>query len=132
MNEDIIAWVVGGIFALLLPVLIWAVVLRYKYIKKYGVPKAPADINEIKERLRSHSIQIETKDFFLVKRHKNTNFRYRKLYQQADGVWTLDVEIRDQNVIAYIAEFKSSISCFLNWRYSGYIDHPRLMTEFQD
>jgi len=86
---------------------------RRRAIARFGSPLIPADIEELHAHLGQRIFTVLAADFTLVKRRKRRALLERA-YPQADGIWTLAIELEDERVVAFEARFRSNRSWLLN------------------
>ena len=96
------------------------VVLTYWYIHKirelhvkFGKPVPPKDISEIYKHTSKGKIEIIESDFEVIAQ-RNGHTHFRKVYVKPDGEWMLEIEIVNNELIAYDVTFKSKFHRLLN------------------
>ena len=96
------------------------VVLTYWYVHKirelqvkFGKPVPPKDISEIYRHTSKGKIVIIESDFEVIDQ-RNGHTHFRKVYVKPDGEWMLEIEIVNNELIAYDVTFKSKFHRLLN------------------
>jgi major membrane immunogen (membrane-anchored lipoprotein) len=101
------------IFAVILLVIVVGLVARHRAIKKFGRPVLAADIQCVKDSFSQYGLEINYSDFILKNKHEKRK-HYEKTYVRESGIWTLELELNDGEIVAYAYDFKSNYSRMLS------------------
>ena len=108
---DTVAIILIATVTLLTFVILNAIVKKNE--RKFGIPRVPEDIKDIKSSISTNKISLIESDFYLIG-SMNQHRTFRRYYSQDDGAWKVEVEFQEEILVAYSIQFTSKHTKWLN------------------
>ncbi len=116
---DTVSPVVIGSIIILLGLAFGAhAIARRRAVRRHGRALVPADIQDLCANIGRRTFTIVSADFMIAKERKRRRLLERT-YQQPDGVWTLQIEMDEDRVVAFEARFASAHTWLLTEMRGG-------------